>query len=168
MEIEIRHLEKADVPGIKAIYDQLHVVNGMLQLPYQSNDTWNSRLENLGKNFIGLVALVEGKIVGQLGLHTIDNPRRKHVATIVIAVCSSVQGKGVANALMVAGVDLCDNWLNVSRIELQVFTDNERAIDLYKRHDFKIEGELVNYGFRDGKYVNAYAMARVRPTTVTL
>lgn len=96
------------------------------------------------------------------GLHTIDNPRRKHVAVLALAIFSSAEGHGVGRALMSAGVKLCDNWLNVRKIELQVFVNNERAIALYKKHGFEVEGELKEYGFRDGEYVNAYAIGRIK------
>jgi len=161
MEIEIRHIEKSDITGIKKIYDQPHVVEGTIQLPYQSIDMCESRFEGL-KNYIGLVAIKDGQVVGQFGVHTIDNPRRKHVAIIDIAVCSSVQGKGVASVLMKAGIELCDNWLNIEKIELQVFCDNERAMQLYKKHGFKVEGELEKYGYTSGGYVNAYTMGRIK------
>lgn len=58
-------------------------------------------------------------------------------------------------------IDLCDNWLNVKRIELNVYVDNHAAIALYKKFGFQIEGELVEYAFRHGEYVNAYQMARL-------
>ena len=161
MNIRIRHFEKNDADAIKQIYAKPHVVEGTLQLPYQSVEMWQSRLEVADKNFICLVAEQEGKVVGQLGLHLANSLRRKHVATLVIAVSVNVQGKGVAHQLMKAALDLCDNWLNVRRIELQVFVDNERAISLYKKHKFKIEGELVDFGFKCGEYVNAYSMARI-------
>ena len=161
MDMIIRHFENDDAQAIKEIYSETHVVEGTLQLPYQSVEMWEKRLESAGSDFICLVAELEGKVVGQLGLHTVDRPRRKHVATLAIAVSKSVQGKGVAHMLMKTALDLCDNWLNVRRIELQVFVDNERAISLYKKHGFKVEGELVDFGFKCGKYVNAYSMARI-------
>lgn len=37
-------------------------------------------------------------------------------------------------------LDLADNWLMLARIELGVFTDNEKAIKLYEKFGFKIEG----------------------------
>ena len=161
MDIKIRHFEKSDVEAIKKIYDEPHVVDGTLQLPYQSVEMWEARLESVGKNFICLVAEVEGNVVGQLGVHTIDRPRRKHVAILAFAVSKKIEGMGVGSALMKAAIELCDNWLNVRRIELQVFQDNERAISLYRKHGFKKEGELVDFGFKFGKYVNAYSMARI-------
>ena len=43
-----------------------------------------------------------------------------------------------------------------------VYTDNEPAIALYRKHGFEVEGELRDYAVRDGRHVNAYAMARLR------
>ncbi len=34
-------------------------------------------------------------------------------------------------------LDLADNWLMLVRIELGVFTDNEKAIKLYEKFGFK-------------------------------
>ena len=55
------------------------------------------------------------------------------------------QGKGVGTAMMQAVIDLADRWLNLTRIELTVFTDNEPAIALYRKFGFEIEGALRKY-----------------------
>jgi putative acetyltransferase len=65
---------------------------------------------------------------------------------------------------MQAGIDLADNWLNLRRLELEVFVDNEPAIQLYKKFGFTIEGTLVEFAFRDGRYVDTFTMARLRET----
>ena len=72
------------------------------------------------------------------------------------------QGKGVGAAIMQAVIDLADKWLNLTRIELTVFTDNESAIALYRKFGFEIEGTLRKCAFCDGKFLDAYAMARVK------
>jgi RimJ/RimL family protein N-acetyltransferase len=46
--------------------------------------------------------------------------------------------------------------------ELEVYTDNEPAIQLYKKFGFTIEGTLAQFAFRDGQYVDSYTMARLR------
>ncbi|MBR7381912.1 GNAT family N-acetyltransferase, partial [Klebsiella pneumoniae] len=55
-----------------------------------------------------------------------------------------------------------DNWLRVDRIELTVFVDNEPAVAVYKKYGFEIEGTGKKYGLRNGEYVDAYFMARVK------
>jgi putative acetyltransferase len=63
---------------------------------------------------------------------------------------------------MKALIDLADNWLNLERLELTAYTDNEPALRLYKKLGFEIEGTHRKYAFRDGAYVDSYCMARVR------
>jgi len=53
--------------------------------------------------------------------------------------------------------------MNVTRIEIEVYTDNVPAIALYEKHGFVVEGTCRNYAFRDGRYVDAHVMARLRP-----
>jgi putative acetyltransferase len=72
------------------------------------------------------------------------------------------QGKGVGTALMQEAVNLADKWLNLIRLELEVYTDNEPAIRLYKKFGFIIEGTLAQYSFRDGQFVDSHLMARLR------
>ena len=56
-----------------------------------------------------------------------------------------------------------DNWLNLTRIELHVYVDNATAIALYEKFGFKVEGTHRRLAFRDGEYVDAYSMARLKP-----
>jgi putative acetyltransferase len=93
------------------------------------------------------------------------NVRRRHVGTIAIAVKGGRQGQGIGNRLLGSVIDLADNWMNLLRLELTVFVDNEAAIALYKKHGFLFEGELVNYAYRNGRYVNVYQMGRIKPET---
>lgn len=72
------------------------------------------------------------------------------------------KAKGVGAALMEAGLDLADNWLNLTRLELEVYTDNARAISLYERFGFECEGTMRNHAFRDGQFVDSHMMARLR------
>ena len=65
-----------------------------------------------------------------------------------------------------AAVDLADNWLNYTRLELTVYTDNAAALALYRKFGFEIEGTLKAYAFRDGRFIDAYTMARLRERSV--
>jgi putative acetyltransferase len=136
---------------------------GTLQLPFSSVDQWCKRLAEPPDGYFSLVACVEHEVVGQLGLQTFPNrPRRRHVGQIGMAVRDDWQGKGGGTALMEAAVDLADKWLNLTRLELEVYADNTPAIRLYKKFGFTIEGTLAQFAFRDGEYVDSYLMARLR------
>jgi hypothetical protein len=64
---------------------------------------------------------------------------------------------------MAAAIDIADNWLNYHRLRLEVYTDNAAALALYRKFGFEVEGTLRQDAFRDGRYVDAYAMGRLRP-----
>ena len=136
-EIEVRRGEPADYAAIHEIYEQPRAVWGTLQIPLPSEALWKKRMEEPPEGMHHLVAVVDGKVIGQLGLTIFPSPRRKHAATLGMAVHDDWQGKGAGTALMHAAMDLADNWLNLTRLELTVFTDNEPAIALYKKFGFE-------------------------------
>jgi L-phenylalanine/L-methionine N-acetyltransferase len=163
MTIIIRHSEPGDYEAVHKVYAGSKAIWGTLQLPFPAAELWRKRLAEPGEGIVSLVACVEQEVIGQLGLHTSPHrPRRRHVGQLGMAVRDDWQGKGVGTALMQAAVDLADNWLNLERLELDVYTDNEPAIHLYQKFGFVIEGTLVRFAFRDGRYVDAYMMARLR------
>ena len=162
-EILIRHAEPDDYVAVHAIYSGPKAFAGTLQLPYPSLEMWRRRLAETAAGRYNLVAVVEGRVVGQLGLHTYPNhPRRSHVGSLGMGVHDDWQGRGVGSALLGACIELADKWLNLRRLELEVYTDNEPAIRLYERHGFEREGHLRGHAFRDGRYVDSYTMARLR------
>ena len=87
--------------------------------------------------------------------------RRAHAAGLGIGVHDDWTGRGIGRALMAELVDYGERWLGLRRIELTVHTDNARAIALYRRFNFAVEGTLRGHSLRDGAYVDAYAMARL-------
>ena len=131
-------------------------------MPYQSRDAIKEKLENPPPNMHRLVAVDDetGKVVGMIGLH-LQKGRRAHAAGISMMMLDDYQSQGIGSKLMEGVLDLAENWLNLKRIELTVYTDNEPAIHLYKKYGFAIEGTFHNYALREGSYVDAHAMAKV-------
>lgn len=164
-EFLIRRAEPDDYVGIHEIYKTPSAYAGTLQLPFPSVSLWRDRLSHQDDNVFHLVAVVEsGQVVGMITLlaHA-QQPRRRHAGFVGMGVHEAWQGKGIGSALMRTVVELADNWLNLHRLELEVFADNESAIRLYERNGFEREGVLRDYAFRDGAYVDAVAMGRLRP-----
>ena len=140
-----------------------------MQHPYTSADVWRTRFAgNVGTRQVTFAALVNGRVVGNAGLHPVnDNPRQKHVCSLGISVAEAYQGRGVGRALMNACLDFADQWANYARVELTVHADNARAIKLYESLGFEHEGRLRDFSFREGGYVDALFMGRLSKAMAT-
>ncbi|GLT19202.1 acetyltransferase [Vibrio zhanjiangensis] len=168
MDIEIRKSEALGATQIKQIYQCKNAYSNTLQMPYPSTDMWVKRVSNIADNCYPFVALIEDDIVGHIVLDVSLNPRRRHVASFGMAVKDHYSGLGVGSKLLSAIIELADNWLNLSRLELSVYTDNQAAIGLYKKFGFAIEGESPAYAFRNGEYASVYHMARLKNTSMSI
>src|SRR5262249_32795303 len=163
MTFTIRRAELSDYEAVQQIFSGPKAIWGTLQSPFSSVEQWRKRLAEPPEGLVSLVACVESEVVGQLSLQTFPTrPRRRHVGHIGMAVRDDWQGKGTGTALMQAAIDRADKWLNLTRLELEVYTDNEAAIRLYEKFGFTIEGRLAQTPFGDGRYVNSHLMARLR------
>ncbi|PML81659.1 GNAT family N-acetyltransferase [Enterovibrio norvegicus] len=164
MPVIIRPSEPRDISAIQQLYSCPKAQAGTLQLPLPSLSLWEKRMNHLPENTFSLVADENNVIVGQLGFHVSENQRRRHVGEFGMAVHDDHVGKGVGSKLVEKVIDLADNWLNLRRIELTVYCDNEAAIALYKKFGFGVEGTAIGYAFRNGRYVDAHYMARLNPS----
>ncbi len=164
IKLIIRRAEPDDYESLTRLFTGPRVIWGTLQVPYPSAEFWRKRLADPTDGYYGLLACIGNEVVGELGLLTFPKaPRRRHAASLFMAVRDDWQGQGIGSALMQATVDLADKWLNLMRLELEVYTDNEPAIRLYKKFGFEVEGTLRCFAYRDGQYVDVYSMARMKP-----
>ena len=161
--ITIRRATPDDAPALVRIFSGPRAIAGTMQLPYTSEEARRKRIAEAPEGMYPLVAVVEGEVVAHLTLHTYPNsPRRRHSGNLGMSVHDDWQGRGIGTALMAACVDLANNWLNLTRLGLEVYTDNEPAFRLYTKFGFEIEGTLRRIAYRDGRFVDAYAMSRLR------
>jgi len=162
--ITIRRAALSDAEAIQATFASPKAMAGTLQVPFPSVEKWRKWLAELPADDFVLVAEIAGEVVGNLGLHpAAKSPRRRHAGGIGMSVRDDWQGRGVGSALLAAALDLADNWLNYTRLELTVYTDNAAAQALYRKFGFDIEGTLRSYAFRNGRFIDAYTMARLSP-----
>jgi putative acetyltransferase len=132
-----------------------------LTLPFTSPDQMRKWMEHPPDGAVGIVAVIDGRLVGTADVSPCKG-RRSHVGSIGLIVHDDFHRRGIGAALLGALIDTSDNWLNLKRLELTVFVDNEPAIRLYQKLGFEIEGTRRAAAFRDGQFVDMYEMARVR------
>lgn len=162
-DIVIRRAEPSDAAGIARTFLSRSTAAGTLQNPYPSVADWVERLgRDAASNYI-FVALAGDDVIGHSGLHGNKNARRQHVWGLGIGIREDWQRRGVGTRLMQTVIDLADNWLGALRMELTVYSDNVAALALYRKFGFEHEGVHRAFALRDGRFVDAVAMARLHP-----
>jgi putative acetyltransferase len=100
----------------------------------------------------------EGRVVGTLGLHA---TRAAGVMSVGMCILDEARGRGGGRLLMetVVAHALASP---LHKVELEVWTDNARAIALYEAFGFEVEGERRrHYRRRDGTLRSVFVMARL-------
>jgi len=157
----IRAREPTDWQEFAALMQLPRVRWGTLRLPFVSAEETRKWMEKQAEGHVGIVATLDGHIVGSAGIHR-EKGRRDHVGQIGMAVHDDFHGRGIGSRLLAALVDTADNWLNLRRLELAVYVDNAPAIALYRKFGFVLEGTRRAVAFRDGAFVDDHVMARLR------
>jgi putative acetyltransferase len=161
-DLVVRRCEPEDYAAVYRVYSSPNAMAGTIGVPFSSPQEVREELARDGDGSFPLVACAGEEVVGHLTLSVYMNPRTRHSGHFGIAVRDDWQGRGVGTALMEACLDLADNWLNLTRLDLRVYVDNAPAIALYEKFGFEIEGTHKSFAYRDGGYVDAHIMARLR------
>ncbi len=162
MDVSIRQAEPSDFEAVHQIYSSLNILRWDMELPYPSLEDYRQRLQPKDHRY-KLVAIVDDNVIGFTEIQTFAYPRIRHVGRIAnMAVQDNMHGKGIGSALMQANIDMADNYLQLIRLFLEVWCDNEPAVNLYRKFGFEVEGTHKNFGIRDGKFADAYTMARLK------
>jgi RimJ/RimL family protein N-acetyltransferase len=102
----------------------------------------------------------DGRAIGSLGLH---ETRTRGVFSFGMAILAPARGRGGGRMLMDAAM-LHLATTDAHKVELEVWPDNGRAISLYARYGFEVEGlRRDHYRRRDGSLRSSLIMARLLP-----
>ncbi|HAT4243326.1 GNAT family N-acetyltransferase [Clostridium perfringens] len=160
MSLRIRDIKIEDYKEISKIRKMPGVMENILSNKDEEEELIKEKIINRGKNQYWYVAEENGKVIGLGILMNHGNLRRKHVGVITLMVNSDYQNKGVGSLLMDKLINLSES-LNIIRLELCVFRDNYKAINLYKKFGFKEEGIKIKSALKNGEYVDEIIMARI-------
>ena len=142
----LRNCEVKDTPRVIAIFNLTHAQTDFL-LSYPDECTFTEEEES---KFLGameenprgieILAEIDGAIVGMAGFDGVGSQYKKaHRAELGISVDKNYWGIGVGKALMNACIN-CARTADYEQLELDVVSENERAISLYEKYGF------VEYG----------------------
>ena len=160
MSLRIRDINIEDYKEISKIRKMPGVMENILSNKDEEEELIKEKIINRGKNQYWYVAEENGKVIGLGILMNHGNLRKKHVGVITLMVNSDYQNKGVGSLLMDKLINLSES-INIIRLELCVFRDNYKAINLYKKFGFKEEGIKVKSALKNGEYADEIMMARI-------
>ncbi|MCK4352476.1 UDP-4-amino-4,6-dideoxy-N-acetyl-beta-L-altrosamine N-acetyltransferase [candidate division WOR-3 bacterium] len=113
------------------------------------------------KNKKYLIFVVQADcLIGYTQITHIDNANRS--CEVGFCIAPGYQGEGYGKELVRKIVDYAFKKLNMHRVYLELFADNERAINLYKKCGFKKEGLLRDKILKRGKFRDVVIMSIIK------
>ncbi len=107
------------------------------------------------------VAEVDGALAGYISLDRGAWQRSAHSGYIVMGIRQAHTGRGLGRALFEALLAWAAEQPGLHRLELTVMTHNERAVALYQKMGFEIEGRRKHSLRVNNAWVDEYEMAKL-------
>ena len=123
----------------------------------QEKDWINSFIVN--DNSLLLVAEYEGKIIGNIDLTGNRRKIMEHTAVIGMGMLKEWQDIGLGTALLSAIIEWAKNNPILELIWLQVYTENESGLNLYRKMGFTENGIIKNFFKQDNRYFHILTMS---------
>ncbi|MVO98366.1 GNAT family N-acetyltransferase [Paenibacillus lutrae] len=118
------------------------------------------REDSANRRSLFLVAVAEGRIVGFSRCQGSDLTRVSHKVEFGVCVSRDYWGYGIGTNLLKESISWADSS-GIKKITLSVLETNDRAIQLYKKFGFEVEGLLKkDKWLSDGKYYDTVVMGR--------
>ena len=106
-----------------------------------------------------LVAVADGQIIGLAVAWGGEKLAMRHMVGIGIDVHADWRNRGGGTALMRGLLDWARAHPIIHRVELEVLANNPRALHVYEKLGFVVEGRRRDAFFKDGAFVDALVMS---------
>lgn len=163
-EVELR-FRKPEPFDVEALYKQKNnalvtATLGGFSTGYARRDIeqWVERMRTATSDAVFVVADSADSCLGHVGLYNIDHRARAAELGIMIGV-QSAWGKGLGTRCIRWMVAFGFNEMALHRIHLSVLEHNPRAVSLYERCGFMVEGRHRHVQWRDGHWLDAISMS---------
>lgn len=106
----------------------------------------------------GIFLQENDQLIGDVAIMDMDNPKNRS-GSFRIAIDTHLAGRGYGTEATELMLDFGFGILNLHRIQLDVYTINERAIHVYEKVGFKREGVLRDAHYYDSAYYDTIIMS---------
>lgn len=128
-------------------------------MPIEKEERFLNSIIN-SENDLMIACEISGKIIGDCNLNRYSKLRMKHRAEIGIAICKEYWGLGIGNYMFSELIRIAKK-LGIKQLELEVVSDNLRAIKLYEKFGFITVGEKPNsLCLKDGTMLKEFSMIK--------
>ena len=159
MSAQIRRIEAGDVESFHACLDSV-AKEGIYIAKDRAPDLERLRAfveSNIGSDVAQYVAVENGEVVGWCDAMSSQTKSLRHRAELGMGVIKNMRGKGLGEKLLAATLEDLRRK-GVTRVELEVRADNERAIGLYMKMGFAECARKKLGIFQQGTYHDLVAM----------
>lgn len=108
------------------------------------------------------IETTEGRHIGSIGLHGISPENRGCELGIMIGE-KDCWSQGYGTDAIVTALRFAFGELNLHRVELHAYADNERGVACYRKCGFVEEARLRRFAFRNGDWKEGFQMGVLRP-----
>jgi RimJ/RimL family protein N-acetyltransferase len=109
-------------------------------------------------NRLYLIGLLDGQIVSTLSFSGGHRPRIRHTGEFSLSVRRAYWGLGIGSLMLDALLGWARDTQIVTKVNLRVRTDNHRALALYLRKGFALEGTIRRAIRIGGTYYDHHSM----------
>jgi RimJ/RimL family protein N-acetyltransferase len=128
-----------------------------IKLTIEQEKEWiNSFLTN--ENSLLLIAEYNNEIIGNIDLTGNQRKIMEHTAVIGMGMLKEWKNTGLGTALLKLAIEWAKENSILELLWLQVYTDNELGLGLYRKFGFVENGIMKNFFKQDGKYFDNLTM----------
>lgn len=160
--VYLKPIEKEDIDYLLTLWKNPDIMDFWFSEPYMNREKFNATFEERQKDpsLRQFIAYVDEDRIGYANLHHIN--LRHRTAVFAVMVDPKNQGKGYAEEVVRRTVDYGFYQLNLNKINLDVVDFNEKAVYIYEKVGFKVEGKQEQQLFIQGDYHTSLSMGILR------
>ena len=163
MAILVRPITPEDIDSFRETLDQVARERRYLALleapPLEQVRAFVRDCAEHGAHF---VAVESSEVIGWCDIHRRREPGFTHIGRLGMGVLAEFRGQGIGRKLLTATVGKALSE-GLARIELEYFSPNLRAAQLYRSVGFVQEGVSIGGRFLDGQWTDVVRMALQNP-----